>query len=758
MPITPSTYATNSPVTAHELNQDLYTIDGSYFNANGVMFHSNRPLVIETLIQGGVRIPAAKGGSFTQLGGANGDAISVVDNAAIYGTGSDGVADQARFASSGALAPSSFGIPGEEGGWTLMVATVPLESFSSTGGVYGVYWHEDLLGNEPLLDIGCMQPTSDVYGNAGFAIDLIQRFPGIAGQTFAPGIFALDANGSSNTVITNTVSTVGQTPRYMEVWMGVGNGNGVTVPDAVVPMTAVTGVTQLSAGVLNDTIGGVFDLLNYPPMLNLQVQSTAATTANAVSTVPFTVTPLIDSYSGYATATTSYTVPLSGWYFCHGNYIYATAFTAGTVKAGIQVNGTNYYGGAYTATPVASQNTGASVTKLLDLEAGDVIKAVSVTSAGTNYGNANVSHFILTWMAPLNSSVQNWTPPDVTGFTLSAGTPPESVTSLTANPYFAFGSSAGWSGYNGSYTVTSSPAAGAPYQYAAVYVNNGSAIGALEGTSANTFAVLPNQVFYPSAWVHATSSPVQLGFDFMNKGTYVTTVTADLTVPTGTWTNISTALTVPSMAINAGYVRIGFPTANGATLQTQAVLAGLNQPLSVVLNQRLANDVNFLYNRPVLSVHQTAATTANANANFSPAMQAATGLVHASLGDNYGGWGSGANAYTAQVAGWYLAMTEINSTTAASSGSALVAGFSVPTSGGITAPTSPKTIPDWYQELRVQSGWTHPTGATAVGCYYLLEGESIAPSAQLLSGTASTTVTDVTHGFDSHFDLVWLSN
>lgn len=100
MPIIPSTYHTNYPITAHQLNQDLYTYDASYFGANGVMFHSNRPMLIEAY-QIDTIVAANKGGSFTTLGGTDGDAISILDTAAYFGTGSDGPGDFARFQSSG---------------------------------------------------------------------------------------------------------------------------------------------------------------------------------------------------------------------------------------------------------------------------------------------------------------------------------------------------------------------------------------------------------------------------------------------------------------------------------------------------------------------------------------------------------------------------------------------------------------------------------------------------------------------------------
>jgi hypothetical protein len=615
MPITPSSYRTNYPITAHQLNQDMYTYDGSYFGANGVMFHSNRPMLIESYQIPSI-IAAKKGGSFTTLGGTDGDAISILDTAAYFGTGSDGPGDYARFQSSGAVAPSSAGVYGEIGGWQLIFTSVPIGQFSGTSNTYGIVWNLAAEGGgigSPLQDIGCMQPGSTVYDNCGFAVDLIERNFNVPGEVYAPAVFAVDPNNTNNEVVANTLSTTGQTPRYSEIWMAVLNGNGTTVPSIPVPIASIGTATTLTSATLNTSIAQTFNLLNNPPMLNAQVQSTVGITANAITKVPFTATPQIDNYSHYNKSTSQYTVPLSGIYLCHANIIYNTAFNVGQAVVGFSVASSIFWGGAYNATPPGAQNTGASVTKILDLNAGDLLEIVTETSANTAFGTANVSHFIMTWLAPINTSKQTWVPPDVTGFQFSAATPP--------------------------------------------------------GTAA-----------------------------------------------TG---------------------------------------------LVTVLNTKLANDINFLLNKPYLTVHQTTASVAQSvNAWHPMTMQSTLGLVHASLGDNYSGWSSANNNYVAPVSGWYLCVAELNAATitTANSYNSLIAGFSVPTSGGVASPTSGSAPPDWYQQLNVSNAWTYPTGATAMNVYYLLAGETIAPVAQYKSGTATTWTSDITHGFLSHFNCIWMSN
>jgi hypothetical protein len=256
------------------------------------------------------------------------------------------------------------------------------------------------------------------------------------------------------------------------------------------------------------------------------------------------------------------------------------------------------------------------VTKVLDLQAGDTVKVVTETSTSSNFGSANISHFIMMWLTPIDTAQQTWTPPQVTGFQLLAGTPPGNGTGQLAN----------------------------------------------------------------------------------------------------------------------------------------------------VLNSKLANDLNFLLHRPYLTVHQTTAQTSLVRNAFTKCtMQSTVGLVHGGVGDNYHGWSSANNNYVAPVSGWYLAVAEVNAatTSTANSGDSLIAGFSVPTSGGLASPTSNHAPPDWYQHLLVANSWTYPTGATALNVYYLAAGETIAPVVQYQGSTASTWATDVTGRggvFNSHFNVIWMSN
>ena len=125
-------------------------------------------------------------------------------------------------------------------------------------------------------------------------------------------------------------------------------------------------------------------------------------------------------------------------------------------------------------------------------------------------------------------------------------------------------------------------------------------------------------------------------------------------------------------------------------------------------------------------------------------MQSTVTQFHGDLQDNYNGWSTANNHYVAPVNGWYLAVSEVNAATTSTANShfQILAGFSVPTSGGVASPTSSgdgeAAPPDVYQQIMVSNGGTWPSGATAMEFYYLLAGETITPVAKYIGGTWAT--------------------
>lgn len=144
---------------------------------------------------------------------------------------------------------------------------------------------------------------------------------------------------------------------------------------------------------------------------------------------------------------------------------------------------------------------------------------------------------------------------------------------LNANPYFWGGDGTGWSGFDGTFAVTNTPAAGAPYTYAGVFTSNGTAGGAME-ESGQKFPAVVNTQYQIVAWVYSSTTSLNIGFDWTLNGTYVSTTTTSVTIPASTWTQVTTVVTSPVSGINGGYPRIGPTTASsGLVVQAQAILA-----------------------------------------------------------------------------------------------------------------------------------------------------------------------------------------
>jgi hypothetical protein len=174
--------------------------------------------------------------------------------------------------------------------------------------------------------------------------------------------------------------------------------------------------------------------------------------------------------------------------------------------------------------------------------------------------------------------------------------------------------------------------------------------------------------------------------------------------------------------------------------------------LPSLFTQYVGNDLNFLINRPYfLGYQSTAQSGLSAATWYTVQMGSAAGIIHASAGDNYGGWVSGtANRYAAQVPGWYLA-TLMVSQASPNANATHAAGISYYTSGTIAQ----STTPDMFQVITSDTATAIP-GAEAIGLYYLDAGDYLQPEINQLGGNA-TYSTSVSAGHQSTFGVVWVS-
>lgn len=202
-----------------------------------------------------------------------------------------------------------------------------------------------------------------------------------------------------------------------------------------------------------------------------------------------------------------------------------------------------------------------------------------------------------------------------------------------------------------------------------------------------------------------------------------------------------------------GSVQTGFTPPDPA-FRWQAGTDG--SALPGLFTEHLANDLGFLTCHPYFLGYQTTAQSGLPQNQFSTvALDTITGIAHGDNGDPWGGWSAANHWWAPPVNGWYLVVGE-ETATAPSGTASVVAGLSVPTSGGYP-PSQPV---DYYQHQLASTNGALPPAGTIAGAYYLLAGETIQAQIQAQDyGGTFGTVTGTNDGGirTSHLEIVWLS-
>lgn len=420
MPIPPSTYAGSAPITAGQLDTDLYTYTpGNYHTPNGVLFHANRPLLVEGLTSASLKQASSSSGSFTSL--ANTILPNVWknygDNAVLFGPGAD-LPSSVAAGQLLATVPGSSGVAGSAGGYYLMWGFPVIGATTNAGG-FGAAINE--FGGTV---IGAHQLSSTTRDNASFAIDLV---PANAGTNCSLVGYCADTSGGSFAFNNNTQDYSGELCRWYGLWAGVQTGGG-TVASVPTPQATFAGTSGITSALLNGLsgLGGALKVLNNPPMLraaNLDSTSIANSTVTTVPVTGSTSGTQVDNYSGLNAGTNTWTAPLDGLYLVHG-FVNYTANTGGQRQAAIQVNGSlNLWGPSYSA--AGSGGTSPQVTRILDLHAGDTLKLVTQQNSGGALAliGGQPCRLVAVWLGALwaGGNPLTWQPPD-TGFRWQAGT------------------------------------------------------------------------------------------------------------------------------------------------------------------------------------------------------------------------------------------------------------------------------------------------------------------------------------------------
>lgn len=134
-------------------------------------------------------------------------------------------------------------------------------------------------------------------------------------------------------------------------------------------------------------------------------------------------------------------------------------------------------------------------------------------------------------------------------------------------------SGAGWNGFNGTFSVSGSPPAGAPNPDAGLYTQVGATAGAMEESGA-PFQVTPGTWYRVSASAWTATTTVILGVDWLDSsGTYISTSVQSFTVTASTWTALATdPLIAPSGAAKA-YPRVAPAAGTGNSVYATSVIA-----------------------------------------------------------------------------------------------------------------------------------------------------------------------------------------
>lgn len=169
--------------------------------------------------------------------------------------------------------------------------------------------------------------------------------------------------------------------------------------------------------------------------------------------------------------------------------------------------------------------------------------------------------------------------------------------------------------------------------------------------------------------------------------------------------------------------------------------------MSGLLTGHLANDLNYLSSPPYLLSNQSSAGQSyTAGNDFQVNMDTISGLAHATSGDPWSGWDATHKWWVAPRNGWYLVVQETSFSQPNTAGGVVIAKLATSQPGAAGT--------DAYQGQIMSSA--DGGGASAIGYYYLRAGDHIAPWANQSAGTTGLT-TNVTGGFVSHFEAVWLS-
>ena len=433
MPTQPSPWYPG-PLSPQQLNLALYSYNGSGYGATGVLFHSHRLIMAESMTQCRA-MTVSSAGTWNIFQGTNTTAFNIVDTACLFGLGAEYPGVHAVYH----FVPQALGANGVAGTNSAATGGNYLVAHFATGAAAGatpaaigagMYVQPGTLPSVFSAQ-GVVQAHSTGHAGMTMYLDLVNT--GTNNNTWQPAGFYADAALTTETPAASSTDTAGFTPRDLWVWASVTTG-GSTVSPVPTPQASWTG--PLTSSLMNGPSGPVqaLTLLNNPPALRVSQALTTSISNNTATPVPFTAHGTIDTYSAFGTATSTYMAPLNGLYLTFPTISFASNAT-GARYAGLSVTSgtvtTALQGPAYAASGAGAMSV--TGVRVLDLNAGDTVKATAFQNSGgaLNLGGATWNpRLCMLYLCPYSAGgVNSFTPP-ATAFHWMAGFPASAIPGL----------------------------------------------------------------------------------------------------------------------------------------------------------------------------------------------------------------------------------------------------------------------------------------------------------------------------------------
>lgn len=197
------------------------------------------------------------------------------------------------------------------------------------------------------------------------------------------------------------------------------------------------------------------------------------------------------------------------------------------------------------------------------------------------------------------------------------------VGNLNINPFFAGGSSFGWTSGGGTFSVQNTITGGAPYPYSGQLVIS-SGTNFIQG-SPNPFGAVQNNPYTLTAWVKtSTAQTVKAGYGFTDStGAFLNNATQSFSIPANTWTQVQTVQSPSNSSTAYGYPYISSTSSSGTMQVSEVFVSEQTQGASVAPG--------------TITASQIAANTITAGqiaANTITAAQLHSGIVYAGIVDS----------------------------------------------------------------------------------------------------------------------------